>query len=103
MGEENKDEQISNTSTKVYTLAEIAEHKTTDSCWIVVHDKVYDVTKFLDEVSDFFSFLIGIQGDLGRPERDVRAKMNPGRLHRSAESSWHFFLLKKKKCVGSNV
>lgn len=57
MGEESKDEQISNTTTKVYTLAEIAEHKTTDSCWIVIHDKVYDVTKFLDEVSVFSIFL----------------------------------------------
>ncbi|XP_071513529.1 cytochrome b5 isoform X2 [Panulirus ornatus] len=34
---------------KVFTLAEIAEHKKSDSCWVVIHDKVYDVTKFLDE------------------------------------------------------
>lgn len=54
MVEESKDEQAVSTSAKVFTLAEIAEHKSTDSCWIVIHDKVYDVTKFLDEVSDIF-------------------------------------------------
>ncbi|XP_076038191.1 cytochrome b5 isoform X2 [Oratosquilla oratoria] len=35
--------------TKVYTLAEVAEHRNQDSCWVVIHDNVYDVTKFLDE------------------------------------------------------
>lgn len=28
--------------------AELAEHKTRDSCWLAVHGKVYDVTDFLD-------------------------------------------------------
>ncbi|EDO16237.1 hypothetical protein Kpol_505p14 [Vanderwaltozyma polyspora DSM 70294] len=34
---------------KVYTYQEIAEHNTTESCWIVIDGKVYDTTKFLDE------------------------------------------------------
>ncbi|XP_045132260.1 cytochrome b5-like isoform X2 [Portunus trituberculatus] len=34
---------------KVFTLEEIAKHKTPDSCWFIIHDKVYDVSKFLDE------------------------------------------------------
>ncbi|XP_050739652.1 cytochrome b5-like isoform X2 [Eriocheir sinensis] len=34
---------------KVYTLEEVAKHKTPESCWFVIHDKVYDVAKFLDE------------------------------------------------------
>ncbi|XP_063847409.1 cytochrome b5-like isoform X2 [Scylla paramamosain] len=34
---------------KVFTLEEVAKHKTPDSCWFVIHDKVYDVSKFLDE------------------------------------------------------
>lgn len=29
--------------------AEIAQHKSAASCWIVIHDKVYDVTSFLDQ------------------------------------------------------
>ncbi|KAF9047445.1 FMN-dependent dehydrogenase-domain-containing protein [Panaeolus papilionaceus] len=28
---------------------EVATHNTRDSCWIIVHGKVYDVTEFLDE------------------------------------------------------
>ncbi|KAF9446522.1 hypothetical protein P691DRAFT_794412 [Macrolepiota fuliginosa MF-IS2] len=27
----------------------VAEHNSRDSCWIIVHDKIYDVTEFLDE------------------------------------------------------
>lgn len=29
--------------------AEIAKHNSPDSCWLVIHGKVYDVTKFLDK------------------------------------------------------
>jgi cytochrome b involved in lipid metabolism len=32
---------------KAYAWAEIVEHDTEDDCWIVIHGKVYDVTKFL--------------------------------------------------------
>lgn len=45
--------EIENTENKktprVFTLEEVAEHKSSDSCYIIIHDKVYDVTKFLDE------------------------------------------------------
>ena len=51
---------------KTFSLEEVAEHtiaKGEDkSIWTVVHDRVYDVTKFLDEVScypnDFLIILI---------------------------------------------
>ena len=33
-----------------YTLEEVAKHKTPESLWLVIHDKVYDVTKFTEEV-----------------------------------------------------
>jgi L-lactate dehydrogenase (cytochrome) len=36
---------------RTYTLADVAEHNKNESCWIVIHDKVYDVSKFLHEVS----------------------------------------------------
>lgn len=29
---------------------EVAEHNSSESLWLVVHDKVYDVTKFMEEV-----------------------------------------------------
>jgi cytochrome b involved in lipid metabolism len=37
-----------------YTLSEVSEHCHLNDCWIVVYDRVYDVTDFLYEVSDRF-------------------------------------------------
>lgn len=34
-----------------FTWEEVAKHNTGESLWLVVHDKVYDVTSFMDEVS----------------------------------------------------
>ncbi|KAK4297653.1 hypothetical protein Pmani_029941 [Petrolisthes manimaculis] len=31
----------------VYTLDEVARHDTMNDCWIILYDKVFDVTKFL--------------------------------------------------------
>ena len=40
---------------KVFRLEEVKEHNVgrgaDKSVWTIIHDKVYDVTKFLDEVS----------------------------------------------------
>lgn len=33
---------------QMYTLAEVAQHATPSDCWIVIHNKVYDATKFID-------------------------------------------------------
>lgn len=35
---------------KYYTLAEVATHKTNNDVWMVIHNTVYDVTAFLNEV-----------------------------------------------------
>lgn len=32
------------------TREELRNHKDSQGLWIAIHDKVYDVTKFLDEV-----------------------------------------------------
>jgi len=34
---------------RTITLAEVEGHKDRSDCWLVIHNKVYDVTKFLDE------------------------------------------------------
>ncbi|KAI7840579.1 hypothetical protein COHA_005732 [Chlorella ohadii] len=36
-------------STQLFTMAEVEEHTTKDSCWFVVEGKVYDATPFLKE------------------------------------------------------
>ena len=32
---------------KVYTLEEVAKHKTEDDCWVVIHGQVLDIKEFL--------------------------------------------------------
>lgn len=34
---------------KTVSLAEVAKHGTATSCYMVIHDKVYDITPFLDQ------------------------------------------------------
>lgn len=36
---------------KEYTRKEVSEHKTAESLWIIISNSVYDVTKYIDEVS----------------------------------------------------
>ncbi|MBN3302616.1 CYB5 protein, partial [Amia calva] len=33
-----------------YRLKEVEEHNSSKSTWIILHHKIYDVTKFLEEV-----------------------------------------------------
>ena len=33
---------------KQYTLKDVAQHCTYDSCWMVIYDKVYDFTEFIE-------------------------------------------------------
>jgi cytochrome b involved in lipid metabolism len=37
------------TAPKNYTKAEVATHNSEQSCWVILGNKVYDVTKFLDD------------------------------------------------------
>ena len=36
---------------KILSLEEVKSHNTRDSTWCVIHNNVYDITQFLDEVS----------------------------------------------------
>ena len=51
---------MSSDDKKVFTLEEINKHNDGRSCWVIIHDKVYDVTAFLEEVS--FSFILYFKG-----------------------------------------
>lgn len=36
---------------RYYRLEEVQKHNNSQSTWIIVHNRIYDITKFLDEVS----------------------------------------------------
>lgn len=38
---------------RTITLAEVGSHDTPDDCWVVIYDRVYDISTFLDEVSSY--------------------------------------------------
>lgn len=38
-------------SHRIITLDEVSEHDTPGDCWVVIYDRVYDITTFLNEVS----------------------------------------------------
>ena len=45
-----------------YSMAEVAMHSDTESCWVVVDGEVYDVTEFLDEHPGGKSLLLSVAG-----------------------------------------
>lgn len=57
--------EASESSVKTYALAEIAKHNSNNSSWIVIHNNIYDVTAFLNEVRMkmiLFSPVLSIRG-----------------------------------------
>ena len=61
---------------KEYTIDEVNEHNTNDSCWIIINNHVYDITDFLDTHPGGRTILLTIAGqdatnffeELHRPE-----------------------------------
>ncbi|KAD5317384.1 hypothetical protein R6Q59_032717 [Mikania micrantha] len=47
---------------KVYTFKDVADHKTAKDCWLIIHGKVYDVTKFLDVHPGGKDILLSVTG-----------------------------------------
>ncbi|KAF3599657.1 hypothetical protein F2Q69_00036737 [Brassica cretica] len=53
-GGQEKKQQSSNddpkdSKPKSYSKSEVAEHNKRDDCWIIIKDKVYDVTSYVEE------------------------------------------------------
>lgn len=42
--------EASSDGVKYYTLEEIRQHNMSSDTWLIIHDKVYDITSFLEEV-----------------------------------------------------
>lgn len=42
--------EASSDGVKYYTLEEIQQHNASCDTWLIIHDKVYDITSFLEEV-----------------------------------------------------
>lgn len=45
-------------SNNIITMEEVSWHDEANDCWIIIFDKVYNITEFLDEVSDSFISII---------------------------------------------
>lgn len=41
---------MSSEETKTFTRAEVAKHNTNKDTWLLIHNNIYDVTAFLNEV-----------------------------------------------------
>ena len=46
----SEQEKDSGSKLPKYSWEEIAEHNTAQSLWVVIDDKIYDVTRFMEEV-----------------------------------------------------
>lgn len=45
-----------------YKLSQVAAHNTKNDCWLMIHNKVYDVTKFLSEHPGGEEVLLDVAG-----------------------------------------
>lgn len=45
---------------RTITLAEVRLHDSPQDCWVVIYDRVYDITTFFDEVSSRLEILISL-------------------------------------------
>ncbi|KAM5346632.1 hypothetical protein ACJ41O_009637 [Fusarium nematophilum] len=51
--------------TKEFTMQDVAEHNTKNDMFLVIHDKVYDATKFLDEHPGGEEVMLDVAGQDG--------------------------------------
>ncbi|XP_011089102.1 cytochrome b5-like [Sesamum indicum] len=53
---------------KVFTFDEVAQHNTREDCWLVLFEKAYDVTAFIDEHPGGDDLLLNVTGKDATPE-----------------------------------
>lgn len=56
---------------KVYTLSQVAQHKSNRDCWVVVYGRVLNVTKFLEEHPGGDDVLLEVAGKDATKEFDT--------------------------------
>merc|ERR1712176_1643089 len=92
---------------KTYTRDEVAKHNSEDDCWLIIHGKVYDITKFLDDHPGGPDVVVESSGaDATEPFEDVghtesaRAQMEEyliGDLFMTEEEKLEMEAAKKRK------
>jgi len=75
---------------KLFTAEEVAKHTSQESCWVVLHGKVYDVTEFLPEHPGGSRIILQLAG------RDATAEFDPIHPPGTLEDN-----LKPEACLGS--
>lgn len=54
--------EASTPSKRIITLEECKKHVHETDCWLIIHGKVYDITKFVDEHPGGFDILLSSTG-----------------------------------------
>lgn len=63
MSEQHENAVSKEKETKTYDYAEIGKHKDEKSCWMVIHNKVYDITEFIVEHPGGEEILMELAGE----------------------------------------
>ena len=67
MGLTTRDESMTSSSSSAaltsFTWKDVREHQDEDSCWLVIHNDVHDVTKFLEDHPGGKEFLLEAVGE----------------------------------------
>ncbi|TKY74998.1 Cytochrome b5 [Spatholobus suberectus] len=56
---------------RVFTLSQVAQHKSNKDCWVVINGRVLDVTKFLEEHPGGEEVILEVAGKDATKEFDV--------------------------------